>query len=92
MALPKRLYGNRQVPQRANPNDKDVISELLARQDGVIGELDKLEAEILGAIESLNAVRREQLESGTSTVDQPNVLKLKHPDQDADDGQSSRAA
>ena len=82
------------MPQRAKPNDKDVINELLARQDGVIGELDKLEAEVLEAIESLNATRREQIEEDTSTADKSSVIKLPHPARGADDngGQSSRAA
>lgn len=83
------------MPQRAKPNDKDVINELLARQDGVIDELDKLEAEVLKVIESLNATRQEQLEEeGPLTADKSNIIKLPDSDRGADDDgeQSSRAA
>jgi len=84
------------VPQRAKPNDKDVINELVARQDDVIGQLDKLEAEILEAIESLNTARREQQEEDASAADteQADTIKIPRPEQSTEDGsdQSSRAA
>lgn len=94
----KRLYWNRQVPQRAKSNDKDLINELVAQQDDVIGQLDKLEAEILETIESLNTARREQQEEDASSADtdieQSDTIKLPRPEQATDDGsdQSSRAA
>ena len=92
----KSPYWNRQVPQRAKSNDKDVINELVSRQDDVIGQLDKLEAEILETIESLNTARREQQEEDASAADteQSDTIKLPRPEQATDDGsdQSSRAA
>lgn len=93
----KRLYWNRQVPQRVKPNDKDIINELVARQDDVIGQLDKLEAEILEAIESLNAARREEQEddnASAAATEPSDTIKIPQPEQVTDDGdeQSSRAA
>ena len=84
------------MPQRAKSNDKDVINELVARQDDVIGQLDKLEAEILEAIESLNTARRDQKEEDASAADteQSDTLKMPRSDQvtDDDSDRSSRAA
>lgn len=100
-SAPKHFYWNRLVPQRAKSSDKDVVNELIARQDDVIGELNKLEAEILEAIELLNASRHENKEAGESTVaPDPDVSAsetLKMPQQQdlpvSDDiDRSSRAA
>ena len=89
------------MPQRAKSSDKDVVNELIARQDDVIGELNKLEAEILEAIELLNASRHENKEADELTVaPDPDVSTpetLKMPQQQdlpvSDDiDRSSRAA
>ena len=84
------------MPKRVKPNDKDIINELVARQDDVIGQLDKLEAEILEAIESLNTARLEQKEEDASAADteQSDTLKIPPPEQATEDrsDQSSRAA
>jgi len=84
------------VPQSVKPNDKDIINDLLSRQDDAIGQLEKLEVDILEAIESLNTARREQQEVDASSADtqQSDTIKIPRPDQVIDDGseQSSRAA
>ena len=84
------------MPQSVKPNDKDFINELLVRQDDVIGELDKLEAEILETIESLNTARREEQEHGTHSVasEESDTIKITRPEQvtDADHDLTSRAA
>ena len=84
------------MPQSVKPNDKDIINDLLSRQDDVIGQLEKLEVDILEAIESLNTARREQQEVDASSADtqQSDTIKIPRPDQVIDDGseQSSRAA
>ena len=86
------------MPQRVKPNDKDIINELLASQDDVIGQLDKLEAEILEVIESLNTARREEQEdinASTEAIKPSDTIKIPRPDQVIDDDgseQSSRAA
>lgn len=79
----------RQVPKRANPTDQDLVNELLARQDDAIGQLEKLEADILQTIELLSTTRREE-EDGTSATDQSDTIKLPRPEQDTD--RSSKAA
>lgn len=77
------------MPKRANPTDQDLVNELLARQDDAIGQLEKLEADILQTIELLSTTRREE-EDGTSATDQSDTIKLPRPEQDTD--RSSRAA
>ena len=84
------------MPQRAKPNDNDVINQLVAQQDDVIGQLDKLEAEILEAIESLNTARREEQhdDAATAATEQSDTIKMPRSDQvtDDDSDRSSRAA
>jgi len=82
------------VPQRAKPADQAIVDELLARQDNVIGELEKLESQILDAIETLNASRQEEIQSAISIAEQSDTLRMPQPDQEADGNgdQSSRAA
>ena len=79
------------MPQRAKSNDKDLVNELVARQDDVISQLDKLEAEILGAIESISADRAEQ-EAETAGADESSTIKMPEPAADNEADQSSRAA
>ncbi len=99
--LLKQSFWNRQVPQRTKSTDKDVVDELLTRQDSVIAELDKLESEILQAIDAHNASRQEQpSEHDASTAALPQTIRMPHADPSADDqvdngeqvDQSSQAA
>lgn len=48
------------MAQQMNPNEQALITELLARQDEVINQLDQLESRILSTIENLNLARQEQ--------------------------------
>lgn len=94
----KQFFWILQVSQRAKSADKDVVDQLLTRQDDVIGELDKLEFEILEVIESLNAARQEhQLDPDKSTVDKSKTIIMPQPEngtKGTDDrgDQASRAA
>ncbi len=82
------------MPQTVKTSDKDLVNALVTRQDEVISELDKLEVEILEAIESLNTSRREEAEAETSTDEDSNTIRMTYPDESVGDNrdQSSRAA
>jgi hypothetical protein len=57
------------VPRSVTPNDKDIINDLLARQNDVIEQLSKLEADVLTAVESLNLANREESAPDTENAD-----------------------
>ena len=55
---------------------KGLVDELLAKQDDVIGQLESLEAEILAAVETLAAERKQEQEADEQPSETPDVLPM----------------
>ncbi len=70
------FFGENRVPQRAETKDQDFVNQLIARQDEVIGELDKLESEILVTIESLQESRHRSQTALDATEPAPHTFSL----------------
>ena len=67
---------------------KGLVDELLEKQDNVIGQLEKLEAEILAAVETLAAERKSEQAADEQLTGAPSLLPMSPADETASNDQT----